>query len=119
MDMPVEISGSAVASFDLQETAASLRAGNEYAANGRSAQTLAKTPDMNVVLTVINGGVALGEHAAPGSVTLAVVEGKIAFISGESERLLGVGSAVVFAADVPHSVRGVEEAAFLLAIARK
>lgn len=119
MTMPVEISGSAVASFDLLETAATLRAGKEYAANGRNAQTLAKTPDMNVVLTVINEGVALREHTAPGSVTLSVVEGEIAFISGDGERALAAGTSMVFAGGVPHSVRGIGEAAFLLVIAAK
>ena len=70
MSMPIQISGTMAETFDLKATAAALRAGPEYANNGRSAQTLAKAPEMNVVLTVINEGVALGEHQAPGSVTL-------------------------------------------------
>jgi quercetin dioxygenase-like cupin family protein len=118
MDMPVDISDTAIGSFDLIATAARLRAGKEYAANGRSAQTLAKAPQMNVVLTVINEGVELAEHAAPGSVTLTVVEGEIAFMSGDDERVVKAGNSVVFAGDVRHSVRGESEAAFLLVIAK-
>ena len=118
MSMPIQISGTMAETFDLKATAAALRAGPEYANNGRSAQTLAKAPEMNVVLTVINEGVALGEHQAPGSVTLTVLEGKIAFISGGGESEVKAGGSVVFAAGVPHSVRGIEAAVFLLVIAK-
>lgn len=119
MSMPITVSGSVVETFDLKALAADLRGSSEYASNGRSAQTLAKSPEMNVLLTVINEGVSLAEHEAPGSVTLTVIEGKVAFISGGVEQEVASGGAVVFAAGVPHSVRGLEEAAFLLAIATR
>ena len=119
MSMPIEISGSVVESCDLKATAAALRDSSEYATNGRSAQTLAKAPEMNVLLTVINAGASLAEHEAPGTATLTVIEGKIAFISGDAEREVETGGAVVFAAGVPHSVRGIEAAAFLLVIAKR
>ncbi len=118
MSMPIDISGSAVETFDLKAVAAALRASPEYANNGRSAQTLAKAPEMNVLLTVINEGVSLDEHEAPGSVTLTVIEGKVVFISGDAEREVEAGCSVVFAPGVRHSVRGVDAAAFLLVIAK-
>jgi quercetin dioxygenase-like cupin family protein len=118
MSMPIQISGAIAETFDLKAIAATLRAGPEYANNGRSAQTLAKAPEMNVVLTVINEDVSLKEHEAPGSVTLTVTEGKIAFISGAQQREVEAGCVVVFGPGVPHSVRGIEEAAFLLVIAK-
>jgi len=118
MSMPIEISGSAAETFDLKAVAAALRASPEYANNGRSAQTLAKAPEMNVLLTVINEGVSLDEHEAPGSVTLTVIEGKIVFISAGAEHDVETGGSVVFAPGVPHSVRGAEAATFLLVIAR-
>lgn len=119
MSMPIEISGSEVETFDLKAIAAALRASTEYANNGRSAQTLAKAPEMNVLLTVINEGASLGEHKAPGSATLTVLEGKIAFISAGAECEVATGCTAVFAAGVPHAVRGVEEATFLLAIGKR
>ena len=118
MSMPIQISGTMAETFDLKATAAALRAGPEYGNNGRSAQTLAKTPEMNVVLTVVKEEVVLGEHQAPGSVILTVVEGKIGFISGGGEREVEAGCSVVFAGGVKHSVRGIEEAAFLLVITK-
>lgn len=118
MSKPTEISGSVAETFDLKATAAALRGSTEYANNGRSAQTLAKTPEMNVLLTVINEGSSLDEHVAPGSVTLTVIEGKIVFVSGGAEHEVETGCSVVFAAGVPHSVRGVQEATFLLVIGK-
>lgn len=118
MDMPIAIEATTAESFDLRAAAAELRQGPEYASNGRSAQTLAKGPDINVLLTVINEGVELDEHEAPGSVTLSVIEGKVMFVSGGKERAVDAGGAVVFGPGVTHSVRGVEEASCLLTIAR-
>ncbi len=118
MSKPIEIVESTAENFDLKAVAAALRDSPEYASNGRSARTLAKAPDMNVLLTVINEGSSLDEHVAPGSVTLTVIEGRIVFISDGAERTVETGCSVVFAAGMPHSVRGVEEAAFLLVIGK-
>jgi quercetin dioxygenase-like cupin family protein len=119
MDMPIDIDEAKVETFDLRATAAELRAGSEYASNGRSAQTLAKGPDLNATLVVINEGVELGEHAAPASAVITVLEGEIAFISGDGERTVATGGSVAFAASERHSVRGIEESAFLLLIAAR
>ncbi len=119
MTLPKEISTSTVATFDLKAVVAALRASPEYARNGRTAQTLAKAPEMNVVLTVLNRDASLSEHQAPGTVTLTVIEGTIEFAGDDAAERLATGCSAVFAAGVSHAVRAVDEAAFLLVIATR
>ena len=116
--MPVDITEAECEFFDLKAHAAALREGSEYANNGRSAQTLAKGPDYNVTLVAIGEGIELAEHAAPGSALITVIEGEIAFISGGAEHNVTAGSSVAFAANLRHSVRGIDEASFQLVIAK-
>jgi len=117
MEMPVNLTDDVIEDFSLTDLAAALRAGREYEANGRNAQTLAKGPGMSVMLGVVAAGTELDEHAAPGPVMLTVLDGRLAFLSGDGERELGAGGAVAFAGNVRHTVRGIDDAAFLLVIA--
>lgn len=116
MQMPVDLTDDTVEELSLVDLAATLRAGPEYGANRRNARTLAKGPGMSVMLGVVAAGTQLDEHAAPGPVVLTVIDGRLAFVSGDGERELGAGSAVAFAGNVRHTVRGIDDAAFLLVI---
>ncbi|MGD8330767.1 MAG: cupin domain-containing protein, partial [Acidobacteriota bacterium] len=113
MNKPIEINEAKVESFDLEAVTLRLRDSEEYVKNGRSAQTVVKGPDLTATVVMINAGVELGEHAAPASAMLVVLDGEINFISGGSERRVAKGCSVVFAGGERHSVRGVEESAFL------
>lgn len=119
MDKPVEINEAKVEALDLESAAFRLRDSEEYVRNGRSAQTVVKGPDLTATVVMINAGVELGEHSAPATAMIIVIDGEIVFISGGNERRVAKGGSVVFAAGERHSVRGVEESAFLLLIATR
>ena len=117
MEMPVKLSEGVVQELALLDVAQQLRGSDEYATNGRTAQTVVKAPEMNLVLVVVAADAKLAEHQAPASATLVMLDGRITFSSEDAESQLGAGQAVAFAAAVPHSVSGVEDSAFLLVIA--
>jgi quercetin dioxygenase-like cupin family protein len=119
MSKPVEINEAKVEALDLGAATLRLRDSEEYVKNGRSAQTVVKGPDLTATVVMINAGVELGEHAAPASAMLIVLDGEIDFISGGNEHRVSKGGSVAFAGGERHSVRGVEESALLLVIAAR
>ena len=78
-DREARLHESSVHTFDLQETARTLRQEPEYEKNGRNGITLVKNPDLRVVLEVVRRGSGLGQHRAPGPITVQVLEGEIRF----------------------------------------
>ncbi len=119
MDKPIELTGSATRNFALQAMAERLVGEEPFTKTGRTAVTLAKGDDMTAVLVVTAAGTLLGEHTAPGPVTLVVLSGSIVFRHAEGEIPVGEGEAVAFARGVAHSVKSVDDSAFLLVIGGK
>ncbi len=115
---PVELTPSTTKSFSLHSMAHQLMTEQVFAHSGRNALTLARSEDLTVVLTVVKAGTVSKEHPAPGPVTILPLFGRITFSTGnESESMtLETGSAVVFAADVVHSVEADQDSAFLIVI---
>jgi quercetin dioxygenase-like cupin family protein len=69
---------------------------------------------MNVVLMVMKGGDRLEEHAAPGPITLSVLEGRVRFTTVEAAVEAGSEELIACDAGVPHSVEAVTDATCLL-----
>jgi quercetin dioxygenase-like cupin family protein len=102
---------------DLAETAHTLRQEPEYDKNGRNGITLVKNPNLRVVLEVIRRGSGLGQHRAPGPITVQVLEGEIRFEVGEEAVYLSRGELISLPDRQPHAVEAVHDAAFLITIA--
>ncbi len=83
----------------------------------RAGQTLVKEGALNVVLTAMRHGAALGNHAAPGPATILVVEGRVRMHIGDRVTEAGPGGLVAFDAHVSHDVIALEDSAILITIA--
>lgn len=81
------------------------------------AETLVKISTLRVVLVTILEGGELQEHAAPGPITIQVLQGRISLSVEGEDRELSAGELISLAPGVRHAVRGVEDGAFLLTIA--
>ncbi|MGV3719879.1 MAG: cupin domain-containing protein [Actinomycetota bacterium] len=103
--------------FDLGSTLQGLRSEPEYDRNGRNGTTLVKNPDLRVVLMALRDGGAMAEHHAPGPITVQALEGKIEFSTGGAVHVLTPGKLLALPSGQPHSVKAVQDSAFLLTIA--
>ncbi len=115
---PTELSDTTVTSFSLLPMANQLMAEDVIEKTGRNALTLARGNDLTVVLMVLKDQASLHEHTAPGPITVTALSGHLAFSTAtESEpMMLRTGDAAVCAAHLPHSVKALEDSAFLLVI---
>lgn len=104
------------ATFDLTALAEALRGESAYTQSGKAALTLARAPELTVVLTAVRAGTTIQEHTAPASATLTVLSGTIEFTGTAAPSRLSAGHAIVFPGGLPHAVKGIEDAAFLLVI---
>ena len=102
--------------FELRQMASSLRAEQSYLENGRNGIGLVKTPELRVVLEVLQRGARIGEHEAPGPATVQVLEGEIRYEAGDEVHCLKVGELLAVPPHVRHTVEAVEDSAFLLTI---
>ena len=115
---PVELTAGTLASFQLQDLAAELRAEEEYRRVGVSAVTLTRDEHLTLVLVALRNGDTMREHRAPSAGTVVLLSGRVRFIAGsDAERAeLTPGSLAAFAADLPHAVEALEDAVYLLTI---
>lgn len=115
---PHELPPGTLSFFALPRLAADLRAADEYAQAGVAAVTLARDEHATLVLVALRGGAAMREHRAPSAGTVVVLTGRVAFLADREPRRteLGPGELAAFAADVPHAVEALEDAAYLVTI---
>jgi len=73
---------------------------------------------MSVVLLVMGAGDGLEEHAAPGSISLMVREGRIRFTTPDGEVEAGPKTLLACDAGVRHAVEALEDSICVLTIAR-
>lgn len=76
--------------------------------------TLFKSGRIEVVRLVMFKGKEIAEHAAPGEITVQCLEGTLAFTALGKTEELSPGHLVYLTAGVPHSVKCIEDASFLL-----
>lgn len=85
--------------------------------SGHTAKTLAKYPDLRVVLIVMKAGGRLDQHRTEGRISVQTLEGRIRFTTAARSVELAAGQMLTLEHDIPHDVEGITDSAFLLTIA--
>ena len=115
---PTEITDSTVAFFPLLSMVNKLMTEDVLENTGRNSLSLVHGNDLTVVLIVLKDQAVLHEHIAPSPITVTALSGHLEFsATTESNPVrLRTGEAAVCAAHLPHSVKALEDSAFLLVI---
>lgn len=78
--------------------------------------TLVKTETLEIIRLLVPAGKEIPKHRAPGEITVQCLEGRVTFVAGDEARELEVGQLLYLAREVPHSLRGIEDASVLVTI---
>lgn len=81
------------------------------------AEILVKTDTLRVVLITMLSGGTMQDHAAPGPITIQVLQGVMNVSVEGASQALSAGELISLAPGVVHAVEGIEDGAFLLTIA--
>lgn len=84
---------------------------------GHRGIALVKDGPLHVVLEVMRAGSRLGEHEAPGPISLYVLEGRVRIVRPDGETSVTAGELAAVAAHVRHDVVADDESSFLLTVA--
>lgn len=103
--------------LDLPALLTQLRQEPTYQTSDRNSQTVFKTDTLRIVLLALHAGAELKTHTAPGTISVQVLAGQLTFHTAGQTAALGQGQLLTLHAGIPHSVRAVSEAAFLLTLA--
>jgi quercetin dioxygenase-like cupin family protein len=79
-------------------------------------KTLVKTPRLQVFRYVLLAGKEFAEHKVSGGITVQCIEGVVLFTAHEKTQILRAGQLVFVARNVPHALKGVEDASVLVTI---
>jgi quercetin dioxygenase-like cupin family protein len=85
--------------------------------NDRNAMTVYKTDGMRIVLIALHKDAELKRHTAEGIISVQVLEGKISFGTDDTSTELEKGQMLALHKGLPHSVKAITEAVFLLTLA--
>lgn len=113
---PVERFAGTKHLFSLAEALAELRAEDHPSRNGHRQITLFHRGPVYEVLFSFDPGGYLEEHAAPGVVTIHVLEGHLSVAAEGEDRKMKEGDVLILDPDVPHDVRSKHGAAMLLTV---
>lgn len=102
--------------FDLNREIEQLRSEGRWQ-SGHTAKTLAKYPDLRIVLIVMKPGGRLEKHQAEGRISVQALDGKIRFNTAERTVDLPAGQMLMLDRSIPHDVESAVDSAFLLTIA--
>lgn len=116
---PLEVGQDTAASFELLQVAEELMKDESFRQSGRVARTLVRSEQMTAVITAIDGGVEIHEHATDAPTMITVLSGDMVISAGEpadKETTLDLprGAAAVLGAKCPHRLKAKERGAFLL-----
>jgi quercetin dioxygenase-like cupin family protein len=108
---------ASIMEFDFAAEIARLRQEDSWKrGTGRSSKTLAKHPDLRIVLTLLQAGAHVKEHKTGGRISIQGVMGRMRLRVPERTLELTPGKLLVLDTEVPHDVEAVEESAFLLTV---
>jgi quercetin dioxygenase-like cupin family protein len=107
---------AALLTFDLTREIEQLRSEGRWQ-SGHTAKTLAKYPDLRVVLIVMKAGGRLEKHRAEGRISVQTLDGKIRFNTAERSVELPAGQMLTLERSISHDVESTVDSAFLLTIA--
>ena len=101
--------------FDLGRELELLHREAEWA-NGQNARTLAKYPDLRIVLIALKAHAGMQEHSAGGRVSIHTLKGKIRVGALGRTFRLPTGGLLTLDQGIPHDVEALEDSAFLLTV---
>lgn len=102
--------------FDLDAEIRRMQAERPWQA-GHTARTIAKYPDLRLVLVVMQAGSRLVEHRTTGRISVQVLSGLIRVHACGEGTQMPAGSLLTMDREMAHEVEAVEDSAFLLTIA--
>ena len=103
--------------FDLLEELRQLRHEDSWQRQtGRSSKTLAKYPDLRIILILMKPNTQMNENRAEGRVSIHALLGKICIHLPDQKVNLEVGQLLVLDCGMVHNVEALEESAFLLTV---
>jgi len=92
--------------------------GDALAGSAITTTPLLRTPSLEAIRLVVPAGKETSNHTAPGDATVHCLEGAVDFTAAGRTRRLAAGHLLYLAAGTLHAVRGVNDAAVLVTIAR-
>jgi quercetin dioxygenase-like cupin family protein len=116
MTKPSSITDGAV--FDIAAADRELRSEDAYKLDGHTARTFAREPAMRVVLIVMRAGAKIAEHHAQETASIHALSGHIRLRLLQRTVELSAGYVLVIPPELAHDVEAVDDAAFLLTLAR-
>lgn len=84
--------------------------------SGRRAEILVKEDDLRVTLVTMRSGVELDEHAVPVSLSIQGLTGRFEVLYDGDRVTIGAGEFIALRKNVRHTVRALEDGAFLLTL---
>lgn len=93
-----------------------IRRGAPYRDKGHSAKTLARYPDLRLVLVALKRGANMGEHKTDHRITVHSLSGRVRVKLPSQEVDLPAGSLLTMSGAIPHDVEALDDSAFLLTI---
>ncbi len=115
---PVDMTATALESFDLRGLTEQLKLEPQYKEEGRAGVTLVRDAHVTVVLEALRKGSELREHRAPASGLVTLLSGSATFISepGPKRTEMVPGTLVAFSAELKHALVSDEDSVCLIVI---
>jgi len=82
----------------------------------RNAITVFKTNGLRIVLIALHEGSEMARHIADGIISIQMLEGRIQFNTDQQSLELNKGQMLALHERIPHSLKAIEEALFLLTL---
>lgn len=114
---PMHEVARALLTYDLDREVEQRRAEEGWRQGTRNAKTLAKEPDLRIVVIVLRQGGRMEEHRAPGRLSIQTLTGRVRLRVRDQTIDLPAGQILLLDPDIAHDVEALEESAFLLTIA--
>jgi quercetin dioxygenase-like cupin family protein len=106
-----------VLQFNLNHELKQLRSKDSWQRNtGRSSKTLAKYPDLHIVLILMKSKTRMNEHHVDGRISIQLLKGRIRLHSLNQDREILTGDLVAMEYGILHHIEAMEESAFLITI---
>lgn len=103
---------------DYRNQAIELATGVEYAAGAVVSKTILDKKAGTLTLFAFDKGQGLSEHTAPFDATVQIVDGTAELTVGGKPNVVTAGQLFIMPANVPHSLRAVEQFKMLLIMIR-
>jgi quercetin dioxygenase-like cupin family protein len=103
--------------FDLAAEADRLRREGPWKAGGHNAITLAKYPDLRLVLAVLRAGAHTAPHGPEERLAIQLLSGRLRVQTGGHAVDLAAGQLLTLDRTRAHDIQALEDAAFLLTVA--